>query len=99
MAICIVVGGSAISSDLFNKYKFFSDSKERNKKMSHGHCVDRMTQASLSSGRYVPTYTKGSFKKKLAKDLSNDAFAMFSFFYFFFFIFFFLFFFIKKHML
>ena len=28
--------------------------------------------------KYVPTYTKGTLKQRSAKDLSNDAYAMFS---------------------
>ena len=43
--------------------------------------------------KYVSTYTKGSFKKKSAKDLSNDAYAIFILF---FFLFIYLFFFIKS---
>ena len=38
--------------------------------------------------KYVPTYTKGTLKKKTAKDLSNAAYAMFLYVVFFFLIFF-----------
>ena len=41
--------------------------------------------------KYVPTYTKGSFKKKKsAKGLSNDAYAIFILFYLFIYLFFFI---------
>ena len=32
--------------------------------------------------KYVPTYTKGTLLKKLRKDLSNNAYAMFLYFFF-----------------
>ena len=34
--------------------------------------------------KYVPTYTKGTLLKKLRKDLSNNAYAMFLYVFFFF---------------
>ena len=33
--------------------------------------------------KYVPTYTKGTLQKKSAKDLSNNAYAMFLYVFFF----------------
>ena len=39
--------------------------------------------------KYVSTYTKGTLKKRSAKDLSNDSFAMFLCFFFCLFVFYF----------